>query len=145
MFAVCWPAVDCSTQHCRHRSLVLDFTSLVLTYFVLGSLGTAARTHGEHGELQCPHTTMVTPQQWQSVTGVTRVMIAGCQVATGQAAGCWVLGAGRGRQPIIVMMMGRAAGGHLVHPLLSTATVSAMQRGIFSAAMQMIFKCQRVY
>ena len=141
---MCWPAVDCSTQHwhCRHRSLVLDFTSLVLTYFVLGSLGTAARTHGEHGELQCPHTTMVTPQQWQPVT---RVMIAGCQVATGQGAGCWVLGAGRGRQPIIVMMMGRAAGGHLVHPLLSTHTVSAVQRGIFSAAMQMIFKCQRVY
>ena len=77
-----------------HPSLVLDFTSLVLTYFVLGSLGTAARTHGEHGELQCPHTTMVTPQQWQSVTGVTRVMIAGCQVATGQGAGCRVLGAG---------------------------------------------------
>ena len=72
-----------------HPSLVLDFTSLVLTYFVLGSLGTAARTHGEHGELQCPHTTMVTPQQWQPVT---RVMIAGCQVASGQGAGCWVLG-----------------------------------------------------
>ena len=85
---------------------------------------------------------MVTPQQWQPVT---RVMIAGCQVASGQGAGCRVLGAGRGRQPIIVMMMGRAGGGHLVHPLLFTDTVSAMQRGIFSAAMQMIFKCQRVY
>ena len=48
------------------------------------------------------------------------VMIARCQVATGQAAG-----AGVSRQPIIVMMMGRAGGGHLVHtrPLLSTATV----------------------
>ena len=49
----------------------------------------------------------------------TRVMIARCQVATGQAAG-----AGVSRQPIIVMMMGRAGGGHLVHTLLSTATVS---------------------
>ena len=46
----------------------------------------------------------------ESVTRVTRVMIARCQVATGQAAG-----AGVSRQPIIVMMMGRAAGGHLVH------------------------------
>ena len=47
------------------------------------------------------------------------VMIARCQVATGQAAG-----AGVSRQPIIVMMMGRAGGGHLVHTLLlSTATV----------------------
>ena len=36
-----------------------------------------------------------------------------------------LLGAGVSRQPIIVMMMGRAGGGHLVHtrPLLSTATV----------------------
>ena len=68
-----------------------------------------------------------------------------CWVPGGHWPGCWVLGAGRGRQPIIVMMMGRAGGGHLVHPLLSTDTVSAMQRGIFSAAMQMIFKCQRVY